>query len=83
MTEERYSVYKIHYGIPDNIDLFAEVSPTGLISQDSLTESEILLKEDIEKRGKSIEGYVLYSIEKPGTKSDITGVISNTLKAVN
>jgi hypothetical protein len=75
MEKTKYLIYKIHYGILSNPDLYAEVS------DEDLTESESLLKEDIKKMGKSIEGYVLYGIEGTGRKSDKKEVISNTLKS--
>lgn len=73
MEKGKYLVYKIHYEILSNPNLYAE------ISGDSLTDSEFLLKEDIKEKGKSIEGYVVYAIEGTGRKSDRREVISNTL----
>ncbi|MCX6747277.1 MAG: hypothetical protein NTU63_04060 [Candidatus Pacearchaeota archaeon] len=73
MEKAKYFIYKIHYGILSNSDLYTEVSDEGL------TESESLLKEDIKKKRKSIEGYVLYGIEGTGRKSDRKEIISNTL----
>ena len=75
MKKVEYLIYKIHYGIFSNPDLYAEVSGEGL------TESESLLKEDIKKKGKSIEGYVLYGIDGTGRKSDRKEVRFNTLTA--
>jgi len=72
-----YTVFKIHYGFTSNLipnqDFSAEVAPTGLHLYDRLTESEILLRNQIGR-----DTYV-YGIERTNKKSDITGVISNTL----
>ena len=72
MKEEKYKVYHLHYGISSNPDIYADVS------EDGLTEAEFLLKEDIKKNGKSIEGYVLYGIEGTNKKSDKKEILSNT-----
>jgi hypothetical protein len=68
-----YKIYNLHYEISGYPNLYASVSADGLI------ESEILLKENVRKRGKSIDGYVLYSIENAHKTSDKEEVISNTL----
>ena len=58
-----YPIYRIRYSLPGKIDLEAEVAPSGSALCDSLTESEILLKEDILDKGESIKGYKLLRIE--------------------
>lgn len=72
MGEERYKIYKFHYGISSDADLYAEVSGEGL------TESESLLKDAIKEKVKSLEEYVLYGIENTGRKSDVKEVRFNT-----
>ena len=75
MRERVYKIYKFHYGISSDADLYAEVSGEGL------TESESLLKDAIKEKVKSLEGYVLYGIDGTGRKSDVKEVRFDTLNA--
>lgn len=72
MTE--YTVYRLYYRLSSNKEkLYAEVSA------DDLTRAEDLLKESIISSKKSIEGYLLCSIEPTKDRLEKETVRFNTL----